>query len=42
MTNSVHNLKSKTKVTLSPLALLLLAACGSGGGGGGSTLFLPP
>jgi len=34
MTNSVHNLKYKTKVTLSPLALLLLAACGSGGGGG--------
>jgi len=38
MTNSVHNLKSKTKVTLSPLALLLLAACGSGGGGGGSVV----
>jgi len=38
MTNSVHNLKSKTKMTLSPLALLLLAACGSGGGGGGSVV----
>ena len=38
MTNSVHNLKSKTKMTLSPLALLLLAACGSGGGGGGGSV----